>query len=53
MEFLINRDHEAWGKKENLEIKIFGGGRVLDSVSTNIGERNVSFVKYFLRKEGL
>lgn len=53
MEFLINEIMKLGGKKENLEIKIFGGGRVLDSVSTNIGERNVSFVKYFLRKEGL
>jgi len=53
MEFLINEILKLGGKKENLEIKIFGGGRVLDTVSTNIGERNISFVKSFLKKEGL
>ncbi|ARU57580.1 MAG: chemoreceptor glutamine deamidase CheD [Pseudomonadales bacterium] len=52
MEFLINEILKQGGKKENLEIKVFGGGQVLSNM-TNIGQRNISFVKYYLQKEGL
>lgn len=52
MEFLINEILKLGGDKRNLEIKIFGGGRVLDAVS-DIGQRNIAFVRDFLRKESL
>jgi chemotaxis protein CheD len=52
MEFLINEILKLGCDKRNLEIKIFGGGRVLDAVS-DIGQRNIAFVKDFLRKESL
>lgn len=52
MEFLINEILKAGGKRDNLEVKIFGGGQVLNNM-TDIGQRNVAFVKYYLAKEGL
>jgi chemotaxis protein CheD len=52
MEQLINRVLGAGGERKELEVKIFGGGRVLSSLS-DIGARNITFVREFLRKEGL
>lgn len=52
MEQLINRVLGAGGLRKELEVKIFGGGRVLSSLS-DIGARNITFVRQFLRHEGL
>lgn len=50
MEELLNGIYKNGGKKENLEIKIFGGGNVLRNV-TKIGDKNIKFVKEFLEYE--
>lgn len=52
MEQLINHVLKAGGTREELEVKIFGGGRVLSSL-TDVGEHNVEFVRDFLKHEGL
>jgi chemotaxis protein CheD len=52
MEQLINRILSFGGTRADLEVKIFGGGRVLSSL-TDVGKRNVSFVRDYLRQEGL
>ncbi|MDT8453102.1 MAG: chemoreceptor glutamine deamidase CheD [Gammaproteobacteria bacterium] len=52
MERLINVILASGGKRKNLEIKLFGGGRVLN-INTDIGGKNVDFVKHYLQKEGL
>ncbi|MGH8176128.1 MAG: chemoreceptor glutamine deamidase CheD [Steroidobacter sp.] len=52
MEQLINRILKAGGTRAELEVKIFGGGRVLSSL-TDVGNHNVIFVREFLRQEGL
>jgi chemotaxis protein CheD len=52
MEQLINRILSAGGTRAELEVKIFGGGRVLASL-TDIGNDNICFVREFLRQEGL
>ena len=52
MEQLINRVLSAGGTRADLEVKIFGGGRVLSSLS-DVGNHNVTFVRDFLRQEGL
>jgi chemotaxis protein CheD len=52
MEQLINRILSAGGSRADLEVKIFGGGKVLSSLS-DVGSHNVSFVRDFLRQEGL
>jgi chemotaxis protein CheD len=52
MEQLINRILKAGGSRADLEVKIFGGGRVLSTL-TDVGNHNVSFVREFLKQEGL
>jgi chemotaxis protein CheD len=51
MERLINVVLASGCKRENMEIKLFGGGRVLN-LSTDIGGKNVNFVKQYLATEG-
>jgi chemotaxis protein CheD len=51
MERLVNDILKAGGKRENLEVKLVGGGRVLDAM-TDIGARNIRFVKEFVATEG-
>lgn len=50
MEFLINEILKLGGTRRNLEIKIFGGGNVLTNM-TDIGERNIAFVKKYIYEE--
>jgi chemotaxis protein CheD len=52
MESLINDVLKLGGVRERLEIKIFGGGRVLAHM-TDIGARNIDFVRNYLSTEGL
>ncbi len=52
MEQLINRILSAGGHRNDLEVKIFGGGKVLASL-TDVGDHNVTFVREFLKQEGL
>ena len=51
MERLINAILACGASRRNLEIKLFGGGKVLD-IDTNIGQMNIDFVQSFLHKEG-
>lgn len=51
MERLINVILAGGCKRENMEIKLFGGGKVLD-LNADIGWNNVDFVKNYLAKEG-
>jgi chemotaxis protein CheD len=51
MEQMINDILRNGGKRENLEIKVFGGGRVMKGV-TDIGKRNIEFVKEYINLEG-
>jgi len=52
MEQMINDILRNGGKRENLEIKIFGGGRVMKGV-TDVGKKNISFVKEYIELEKL
>lgn len=53
MEYLINSILKLGGKRERLEIKLFGGGRVLSGMTNiDVGKRNIDFVTGFLRQEG-
>lgn len=52
MELLINEILKNGGRRENLEVKITGGGRMMANMS-DIGKRNIDFVKNFLDTEGL
>jgi chemotaxis protein CheD len=52
MERLINGILARGGKRDRLEVKLFGGGNVIES-SAMIGSRNAEFARGFLRNEGL
>lgn len=52
MEQLINQVMtRGTGKKVNLEIKVFGGGKI-NSVLDDVGLKNIEFVRQFLADEG-
>jgi len=52
MEMLINEILKNGGKKKNLEVKIFGGGKILRNM-TDVGERNIQFAITYIKTEGL
>ena len=54
MEHLINDVIKHGGRKENLEVKIFGGGKVIQHMtSVNVGAKNIQFIKDYLLMEGI
>jgi chemotaxis protein CheD len=52
MELLINAILKHGGSRDRLEVKIFGGGRILAQM-LDIGQRNIAFVREYVRTEGL
>ncbi|MFC1750155.1 chemoreceptor glutamine deamidase CheD [Pseudomonadota bacterium] len=52
MEALINDILKNGGRRSNLEIKLFGGGMILEHM-TDVGKKNIKFVHEFLQTEGL
>lgn len=54
MEHLVNEILKLGGKKDRLEVKVFGGGRVLSGMSNiDVGKKNIDFVHFYLEQEGL
>jgi len=54
MEMLINEILKAGGNKRNLEVKLFGGGRVLSNMTKlDIGNKNIKFAHEYLSEEDL
>ena len=54
MEKMINDILKNGGTRENLEVKIFGGGRVLKNMKTlDIGNGNIDFVREYIQTEQL
>ena len=52
MEQLINKVlSRGTGKKSNLEIKVFGGGKI-NAALDDVGAKNIEFVREFLANEG-
>lgn len=52
MEQLINEILKRGGRRERLEVKLFGGGHVIKS-SAAIGDQNASFALEYLQREGI
>lgn len=52
MEALVNALLRLGARRERLEIKLFGAGRML-AAGSDIGRRNIEFVHQYLRTEGL
>lgn len=54
MESLINNMIKHGANKQNFEVKVFGGGHVLQhATSINIGDKNIDFVQSFFRTEDI
>jgi chemotaxis protein CheD len=52
MESLINDLMKLGARRDRLEVKLAGGGRILASM-TDVGERNIQFARNWLSTEGL
>lgn len=52
MESLINELLKLGASRSRFEVKLFGAGRILASV-TDVGARNIEFVRNYLKTEGL
>ena len=54
MEHLVNEILKLGGQKDRLEVKVFGGGRVLAGMTNiDVGKQNIEFVQQYLAQEGL
>ncbi|MCB1875749.1 MAG: chemoreceptor glutamine deamidase CheD [Chromatiales bacterium] len=51
MEHLINTILTNGGHRKNLEVKVFGGGRIISEL-TDVGRKNIEFVCSYLETEG-
>ncbi len=51
MESLINELMKLGARRDRMEVKLFGGGKILSSM-TDVGKKNIQFAKEFLRVEG-
>jgi chemotaxis protein CheD len=52
MELLLNALYRMGAQRERLEVKLFGGARVIDGLS-DVGQQNASFAERFLQSEGI
>ena len=52
MEHLINTILSNGGRRKNLEVKVFGGGKIIPAL-TDVGMKNIEFVLNYLDQEGL
>jgi chemotaxis protein CheD len=52
MEHLINEIMKNGGYRKNLEVKLFGGGRIIANM-TDVGLRNIQFARDYVATEGL
>jgi chemotaxis protein CheD len=54
MEILVNHLLKLGARRDRLEAKVFGGGRVMEKLThSNVGERNSQFVIDYLHTEGI
>lgn len=52
MEYLINEVIKNGARRENLKIKLFGGGKIISSM-TDIGNGNIRFAQAYVEEEQL
>lgn len=52
MEHMINNILTHGGQRRNLEVKVFGGGKIIKAM-TDIGIKNIQFVRDYLKQESL
>ena len=52
MEHLINEILKNGGNRNNLELKVFGGGQIMQDAA-DIGQRNIAFINDYINTEAL
>lgn len=52
MESMINEILKYGGRRDHLEIKLFGGGKIMANIA-NIGQQNINFVRLYVKTERL
>ncbi|MDY6992413.1 MAG: chemoreceptor glutamine deamidase CheD [Pseudomonadota bacterium] len=52
MEHMINDILKHGGQRKHLEVKLFGGGRIMANMA-NIGQQNIEFVRNYVKTESL
>jgi chemotaxis protein CheD len=52
MELLLNALYRKGARRERLQVKLFGGARVVEGLS-DIGQQNAAFAEQFLHDEGI
>ncbi|PWK49148.1 chemoreceptor glutamine deamidase CheD [Pleionea mediterranea] len=52
MEFLINNILRNGGERQHLEVKLFGGAKVIKKMS-DVGDRNIQFIHEYMSSENL
>lgn len=52
MEELINGIMKNGGRRDSLQVKLFGGGKMIPAMS-DVGAKNISFAREYLKHEGL
>jgi chemotaxis protein CheD len=51
MESLINELMKLGARRDRFEVKLFGGGKILSSM-TDVGQKNITFAREFMKLEG-
>lgn len=52
MEHLVNSILKAGGNRQNFEVKIFGGGKILTNM-TDVGKKNIEFIRNYVKTENM
>lgn len=53
MEVLLNAMYAKGAQRSRIVAKAFGGGNIVSTISTAIGERNAEFAREWLEREGI
>ena len=53
MEYLVNEVIKQGGTRNNMKAKIFGGGKIINAMTTDVGNGNVEFVLEYLKLENI
>lgn len=53
MEYLVNEVIKHGATRNNMKAKIFGGGKIINAMTTDVGNGNVEFVLEYLKLENI
>ena len=53
MEYMINEILKRGALKTRLQVKVFGGAKVLPNSSIDVGDKNIAFIKEYIQNESL